>query len=69
MRKLLLSVIKSPVLTGALRGMGGAAVAAIGWKLASDAYDLLKARALSSRARAAQSEAPPDKAPDEAAQD
>lgn len=42
MRKAVFSFFKSSVVRGMLRGMGGAAVAAIGWKLASDVYDAVK---------------------------
>jgi hypothetical protein len=42
MRKAIFSFFKSSVVRGMLRGMGGAAVAAIGWKLASDVYDAVK---------------------------
>jgi hypothetical protein len=44
MRTAIVSFFKSTVFKGMLRGMGGAAFAALGFRLASDAYDLVKAK-------------------------
>lgn len=44
MRKAVVSFFKSSVVKGMLRGAGSAAVAALGWKLASDVYDAVKGR-------------------------
>lgn len=44
MFKRLKQVFRSSTFRGALGGMGSAAVAALGWKIASDVYDAVKKR-------------------------
>jgi hypothetical protein len=45
MRKFISGLFRSSILKGVMRGMGSAAVAALGWKIASDVYDGIKKKA------------------------
>lgn len=51
MRKYLSGFFRSSLLQGVLKGMGSAAVAALGWKIASDIYDGIKKKAKGAAAR------------------